>query len=100
MLTNLSGAGLDIGSLVTPAGYPRWPAGVPLAMPAERRDSPSGMELAGLGLFLAVAVLVPLLLGLGADSLLHVSPLGLLVGLALGIAAAVAAVATRLGRYR
>lgn len=96
----MSGAGLDIGSLVTPAGFPRRPSGAPFAVPAERRDSPSGLELAGLGLYLAVAVLVPLLLGLGADALFHVSPLGLLVGLALGIAAAVAGLAARLGRYR
>jgi F0F1-type ATP synthase assembly protein I len=49
---------------------------------------PTGRELAGLGLVLAAAVLVPLLGGILLDSKLHSSPIGLFLGLLLGIGAA------------
>lgn len=60
---------------------------------------PSGRELLGLGLSISVAVLAPLFAGIGADALLHSSPLGLLVGLALGVAAASATVFQRFKPY-
>jgi F0F1-type ATP synthase assembly protein I len=46
---------------------------------------PSGSELAGLGLQIALGFIVPLLLGEGVDLLLHTSPIGVLVGLLVGI---------------
>jgi len=60
---------------------------------------PSGRELLGLGLSIAVAVLVPLFAGIGADLLLHSSPFGLVLGLALGIAAASITVFQRFKPY-
>jgi F0F1-type ATP synthase assembly protein I len=36
---------------------------------------------------IAVALIVPLLLGVGVDALLHTSPIGVLIGLLVGIAA-------------
>jgi F0F1-type ATP synthase assembly protein I len=67
----------------------------------ERRDAtqPSGTELAGLGVVAAAAVIVPLLGGLGLDSVLHTTPLGLVVGLLLGIVAAVTSIYVRFRRY-
>jgi F0F1-type ATP synthase assembly protein I len=49
---------------------------------------PTGSELVGLGVTLAVAFVVPLLIGVGIDAVLHTSPLGVLVGLLVGITAA------------
>jgi F0F1-type ATP synthase assembly protein I len=37
---------------------------------------------------IAVALVVPLFLGAGVDLLLHTSPIGVVIGLAVGIAAA------------
>ncbi len=68
-------------------------------MPADRRRSPSGWELAGLGLYLAVAVAVPLLIGVLVDQAAHTSPLGLLAGLVVGIAAAGTGLWAELRRY-
>jgi F0F1-type ATP synthase assembly protein I len=56
---------------------------------------PSGAELAGLGMALAAAVVVPMVLGYLVDGALRTSPLFLFVGLAVGIIAAVALVYTR-----
>lgn len=56
---------------------------------------PSGAELAGLGMALAAAVVVPMVVGYVVDGALRTSPLFLFVGLALGIIAAVALVYTR-----
>jgi F0F1-type ATP synthase assembly protein I len=69
-------------------------------MPAERRrDSPSGLELAGLGLFLATAVVVPLLAGIGVDAAVHSSPVGLLTGLCVGVVAAATGLWLSLRRF-
>lgn len=68
-------------------------------MRPERRDSPTGAELAGLGIFLAVAVVVPLVAGIAADGAFHTAPLGTFGGLLLGIAAGVAGVYSRFRRY-
>lgn len=56
---------------------------------------PSGAELAGLGMALAAAVVVPMVLGLLLDGALRTSPLFVFVGLAVGIIAAVALVYAR-----
>jgi len=56
---------------------------------------PSGAELMGLGMALAAAVVVPMVLGYVVDGALRTSPLFLFVGLAVGIIGAVALVYTR-----
>lgn len=62
---------------------------------------PTGAELAGLGMALAAAVVVPMVLGYVADGALRTSPLFVFIGLAAGIIAAVALVYVRyVRRYR
>lgn len=63
------------------------------------QSGPTGGELLGLGLAIALAVLVPLFLGIFADVLLHSSPIGLLIGLALGVTAACVTVFQRFKPY-
>lgn len=53
------------------------------------------MELAGIGMALAAAVVVPIVLGLALDGALHTSPIFVFVGLAVGIVASVALVYVR-----
>jgi F0F1-type ATP synthase assembly protein I len=60
---------------------------------------PSGGELAGLSVYLAAAVVVPLLVGVFVDNVLRTSPLFLFVGLLLGIVMGVMVVITRLREY-
>lgn len=62
-------------------------------------DGPSGAELASLGAMAAGAVVVPLVAGLLLDSALHTGPILLLIGLALGVAGATAAVYVRFKQY-
>lgn len=62
-------------------------------------QGPTGAELAGLGLFLAAAFLVPFVAGLALDALLRTSPLLLFIGLLVGIAAAATGLYGRLKRY-
>jgi F0F1-type ATP synthase assembly protein I len=57
------------------------------------------MELRGIALLLAAAVVVPLVLGLVIDSAAHSAPVFFFIGLLLGIVAAVAVVYTRFKRY-
>jgi len=61
---------------------------------------PTGAELAGLGLFLAAAFVLPFVAGLGLDALLRTSPLFLFIGLVVGIAAAAAGLVARWKRYQ
>jgi F0F1-type ATP synthase assembly protein I len=56
---------------------------------------PTGTELAGLGMALAAAVVVPMVLGYVLDGALHTSPAFVFVGLVVGIVAAVALVYAR-----
>jgi nitrate/nitrite transporter NarK len=64
-------------------------------MSPEGAAGPSGSELAGLGLLLAVVILAPLVGGALLDRALHTGSLFLLVGLFVGIAGTVAVVYTR-----
>lgn len=69
------------------------------AAAAPRRRAPSGGELAGLGVFLAAAVVVPLVIGAVLDNVIHTAPLLLFVGLVVGIIAGGAIVYTRFKQY-
>lgn len=62
-------------------------------------EGPSGGELAGLGVMLALAVVIPLVAGIALDGALRTSPLFLFIGLFLGIVAAAFATYTRFKRY-
>jgi F0F1-type ATP synthase assembly protein I len=62
-------------------------------------QGPSGLELLGLAVLLAAAVVVPLVLGLAIDSAAHSGPTFFFIGLFLGVVAAVATVYTRFKRY-
>ena len=53
---------------------------------------PSGADMAGIGIYFAAAVLLPLLGGVALDSVLHTAPVFVLVGLVVGLAAGGAAV--------
>lgn len=64
-----------------------------------RPATPSGGELAGLGVAIALTLLLPLAAGVGVDALLHSSPVGFLIGLLLGIIAAIAFVVMQFRRY-
>jgi F0F1-type ATP synthase assembly protein I len=64
-------------------------------MASSQSPGPSGTELMGLGVFLAAAFVVPMVLGVVLDGALRTSPLFLFVGLAVGILAAVAVVYAR-----
>jgi F0F1-type ATP synthase assembly protein I len=68
-------------------------------MPADRTGGLSGTELIGLGLFLAAAFVIPLVAGLVIDQVAHSTPVGLLVGLVVGIAAAAFGLRAQMRRY-
>ena len=67
--------------------------------PQKKVQGPSGKELLGLGLAIAVAFLIPLFAGIAIDVWLHTSPLGAVIGLAAGVAAAAVTVAQRFKPY-
>jgi F0F1-type ATP synthase assembly protein I len=69
------------------------------AAAAPRGRAPSGGELAGLGVFLAAAVVLPLLIGAVLDNVVHTAPLFLFGGLVIGIVAGGAVVYSRFRRY-
>jgi F0F1-type ATP synthase assembly protein I len=62
-------------------------------------QGPSGMELLGMAVLLAAAVVVPLVLGLVIDSAVHRAPTFFFIGLLVGVVAAIAIVYTRFKRY-
>lgn len=64
-----------------------------------RPATPSGGELAGLGVAIAATLLLPLGAGVGVDALLHSSPVGFLIGLLLGMVAVTAFVVMQFRRY-
>jgi F0F1-type ATP synthase assembly protein I len=55
-------------------------------------SGPNVSDLAGIGMYLAAVILVPLLGGVWLDSTLHKAPLFVLIGLFVGLAAAAAGV--------
>lgn len=67
--------------------------------PASGSGSSSGIELLGLGAFIAAALVLPLLGGLKLDDVLHSSPLGLVLGLVIGIVASCGGVYVRYRKY-
>ena len=50
-------------------------------------SGPTGSDLAGLGMYFAAAVLLPLLGGVALDHVWHTAPLFVLVGLFVGLVA-------------
>jgi hypothetical protein len=60
---------------------------------------PSGGELAGLGLFLAAAILIPLLAGILIASLVGGASVFIFIGLVVGIIAGILVVYTRARQY-
>lgn len=58
-----------------------------------------GSDLLGLGLFIAIAFVTPLVAGLLIDALLHTSPGFLFAGVVVGIIAAGVGFYSRLKRY-
>lgn len=61
-------------------------------------DGPTGRELAGLGGVLAGAFIIPMLIGLGIDSVAHTGPLFFLIGLAVGVLGTIVTGYTRFKR--
>jgi F0F1-type ATP synthase assembly protein I len=55
-------------------------------------EGPGGADLAGIGVFLAAAVLLPILGGVLLDGALRTSPVFVLVGLFVGLVAGAAAI--------
>jgi F0F1-type ATP synthase assembly protein I len=53
---------------------------------------PSGADLAGLGLYFAAAVLIPIVIGAFLDGRFHTGPWFVLVGLFVGLVAGAAAI--------
>ena len=54
-------------------------------MAPEPKSTPTGADMAGIGVFFAAAVLLPLLGGVALDKLLNTAPVFVLVGLAVGL---------------
>jgi F0F1-type ATP synthase assembly protein I len=61
-------------------------------MEPTQRSGPSGSDMAGIGIYLAAAVLLPLLGGVALDKALHTAPVFVLVGLFVGLAAGAAGI--------
>jgi F0F1-type ATP synthase assembly protein I len=59
-------------------------------MAPSSNSGPTPGDLAGLGVYLAAVVLLPLFGGLALDNVLHKAPLFVLVGLFVGLAAGAA----------
>lgn len=64
-----------------------------------RQVAPSGGELVGLGIAIAASFALPFGAGLGLDALLHSSPVGIVIGLFVGIVAVTAFVVSQFRRY-
>lgn len=57
-------------------------------MAPNSESGPTGSDLAGIGFYMAGAVLVPLLIGVALDRAWHTAPLFVLIGLFVGLVAA------------
>jgi F0F1-type ATP synthase assembly protein I len=55
-------------------------------------EGPNGADLAGIGIYLAAAVLLPLLGGVALDKVLNTAPVFVLVGLVVGLGAGAAGI--------
>ena len=64
-----------------------------------RPGSLTGTDLIGLGVAIAAALAVPAAIGVGVDALSHSSPIGFVIGLAVGIVAACATAFMQFRRY-
>ncbi len=71
---------------------PRW-------TPADRRLSPGATAFLGLGISMALCVAVTVGVGLWLDAVTHDTPVFLLVGLAVGIVAAVGMAVATVRKY-
>jgi F0F1-type ATP synthase assembly protein I len=58
--------------------------------------TPTGSDLAGIGMYFAAAALLPIIGGALLDSWLHTAPVFVLVGLFVGLAAGAAAIWVKL----
>ena len=63
------------------------------------KNSPTGREMVGLGGMLAGAFIIPMLIGLGIDSVAHSGPLFFLIGLGVGVLGAIVTGYTRFKRF-
>jgi hypothetical protein len=73
--------------------------GAPNPLPGAPKPLPGAMAFLGMGLSAAACVGVCLALGLWLDHVLHTAPAFLLVGLALGLAAATLSVVKQIRTY-
>jgi F0F1-type ATP synthase assembly protein I len=62
-------------------------------------QGPGGADLAGIGMYFAGAVLIPIVIGAVLDSRLHTGPWLVLVGLFVGLAAGATAMWLKLREY-
>ena len=69
----------------------------PTEHPAPRK--PTGAELSGMGISIAVALIVPLVLGVVVDNFLKSSPFGVLIGLLVGVIASCYTAFAQFRRY-
>jgi F0F1-type ATP synthase assembly protein I len=80
---------------VTDSGHPQPEP----AEPGGPKPLPSAAAFLGMGLSAAVCVAIGVGLGVWGDSVWHTGPLCLLIGMALGLVAAVALVVTQIKEY-
>lgn len=69
------------------------------AEPGEPKPLPGAAAFLGMGLSAAVCVAIGVGLGVWGDSVWHTAPLCLMIGLALGLVAAVCLVVTQIKEY-
>ena len=67
--------------------------------PSDVKPLPGAAAFLGMGTSAAVLVAVGVVLGLWGDNAWHTSPILLMVGIVLGLAAAVASVVTQIRKY-
>jgi len=63
------------------------------------KQGPDGAELAGIGMYFAASVLIPIAIGALLDSRFHTAPWLVLLGLFVGLAAGAAAMWMKLRDY-